>query len=145
MAYPPSRERRLLYPGPFLGELSPTAVGDTLEKVYEFWTLEPVADRVMLRFDQSIRLLVAISSQIGEQKNWKYAGALAQVLADQPSALPGEPKKAVVRVYLDQRFLQLDGLGYSYYLEFWPVRWLTDYRLELWAQLAVPSKALEVE
>ncbi|MEN8444827.1 MAG: hypothetical protein ABG776_07435 [Cyanobacteria bacterium J06555_13] len=82
---------------------------------------------------QSARLLVKVSSDIGAQKGWRRAGSLAQVLVGLPT---GDPKKSVQRLYLDEVFIELDGRGYGYYLEFWPVCWLADYHLEIWAQQA---------
>ncbi|MEO0884683.1 MAG: hypothetical protein AAFY54_01965 [Cyanobacteria bacterium J06648_10] len=109
-----------------------------LQKVDEFGTALPYAYRVPFFFASPARILIRVSSVIGEEQDWLRAGSLAQVLA----GLPGDPKKSVQRLYLDERFLELDGAGYSYYLEFWPVRWLSDYYLEVWAQL-MPGVVLD--
>ncbi|MBE9064147.1 hypothetical protein [cf. Phormidesmis sp. LEGE 11477] len=103
----------------------------TLSKVHDWRTLRCVGRRIPLLFPQPSQFLIRVTSRIGESKNWIRAGVLAQVLV----GLPGDPKKDTKRLYLDENFERFDGSGYSYYLEFWPYRWLSDYRLEVWAQL----------
>ena len=124
--------RRLLYPEPLFGGLPAVELTDDLTLVHSFGTAEPMAHRVPLMFENSAQVLVRVASAIGAENKWLRAGSLAQVL----SLEPGDPKKEVNRLYLDEAFFTLDGAGNPYYLEFWPVRWLSDYYLEVWAQLA---------
>lgn len=122
--------RQLLYPEPYLGQIFPISLTSDLRKVYEFGTAIPVAHRIPLLFSAPARILIKIESVIGSEKGWIRAGSLAQVLY----GLPGEPKKTVKRLYLDELFVELDGSNYAYYLEFWSLRWVTDYYIEVWAQ-----------
>ena len=122
--------RRLLYPEPLIGTLPTFSLTSAMEPIYQFGTALAMAHRVPLLFKSSMKLTVRVSSVIGEEKNWLKAGYLAQVL----DGLPGEPKKEVQQLYLDEGFFELEDAGYPFYLEFWPYRWLTDYFLELWAQ-----------
>lgn len=125
--------RRLLYPRSLYRSPRSISLSQSLSKVADFRTLRPQAYRIPLLFDGSINLLVSVSSRVGSRKNWIRAGCLAQVL----SGVPGDPKKQVSRLYLDERFLEFQGSGHKFYFEFWPYRWLTDYRLEIWAQMQI--------
>lgn len=122
--------RKLLYPNPLFGSLPAVSLSDSLERVYIFGTALPMGHLVPLRFDSPARVLIRVESMIGTQRNWFRAGSLAQLLY----GLPGNPKKLVKRLYLDEVFLELDGAGHPYYLEFWSLGWLSDYYLEIWAQ-----------
>jgi len=124
------QSRKLVYPEPLFGPLPTFPLTDSLQKVDEFGTAIAFPYRVPFFFDAPARIIIKISSVLGDEKDWIRAGSLAQVLA----GLPGDPKKEVSRLYLDERFFEFDGAGYSYYLEFWPVRWLADYYFEIWAQ-----------
>lgn len=87
--------------------------------------------QVPLLFTGPARVMLKVESNIGMENNWLSAGVFAQLLY----GLPGDPKYRTERLYLDEAFFVLDGGGYPYYLEFWAVRWLSDYFLEVWAQL----------
>lgn len=137
--------RRLLYPNPLSGNLPLAAVGTDLEPVYQFGTALPTGHLIPLLFDVPVRLIVIINSVIGDQNNWIRAGHLAQLLY----GVPGNPKKAVERLYLDEAFFEFDGAGYPFYFEFWAYRWITDYYLELWAEqiptlVTVPAQAFTI-
>jgi hypothetical protein len=122
---------KLLYPEPLSMALIPLALSASLSKVHVFGTSIPMAHRVPLLFETPARVQVRVSSLIGADRGWVRAGSLAQVLY----GLDGDPKKEVSRVFLDEGFYEFDGAGFSYYLEFWPYRWLTDYLFEVWAAL----------
>lgn len=124
--------RKLLYPDSLSGSLPPVTLTDSLEKIYVFGTALPMGHIVPLLFEAPSRVLIRVESTIGYENNWIRAGSLAQVLY----GLPGDPKKQVKRLYLDEVFFELDGAGHPYYLEFWALRWLADYYLEIWAQQA---------
>lgn len=124
---------KILYPTPLedsFPPITPIALTESLRLVHNFGTAEALAHRIPLIFEVPGRFLIRIESTVGERRGWKWAGYLAQCLYD----LPGDPKKKVERLFIDEKFIQLDGASYPYYLEFWPVRWLSDYYLELWAQ-----------
>lgn len=121
---------RLLYPEPLFGGLPPVSLSSSLTKVHEFGTASPMAHRVPLLFNSPANILIRVDSVIGSEKEWVRAGSLAQVLY----GLPGDPKKQVSRLYLDEAFFELDGANFPYYLEFWSYRWIEDYFLEVWAQ-----------
>ena len=122
---------QLIYPSRLFGSLPLRTVETDIQKVENYRTFSPRARRIPLRFNQPVSLLVRVYSDIGRRKDWIRAGSLAQVLA----GLPGDPKKAVKRLYLDEAFFTFEGGGYDFYFEFWPKKWITDYRLEVWAQL----------
>ncbi len=132
--------RRLLYPDPYTGGLPDVELSSTLEKVHEFGTAIPAAHRIPLIFSKPASVIIKIDSVIGAEKDWLRAGSLAQVL----TALE-QPKKKVSRLYLDEAFLELDGSGYSYFLEFWPNKWLADYYLEVWARLTPARLILQLQ
>ncbi|MEM9092243.1 MAG: hypothetical protein AAGC93_26365 [Cyanobacteria bacterium P01_F01_bin.53] len=121
---------RLLFPEPLFGGLPPLSLAASLTKAHEFGTASPVAHRVPLLFNAPAKVLLRVDSVLGSEKGWCRAGSLAQVLY----GLPGEPKKQVHRLYLDDAFFEFEGAGFSYYLEVWPYRWIEDYSLEVWAQ-----------
>ena len=126
--------RRLLYPEEGFPPDVVVPLTADMAQVEDFYTDIPMGYRVPRLFEQAARVLVKVSSDIGAQKGWRRAGSLAQVLVGLPI---GDAKKAVQRLYLDEGFMELDGRGYAYYLEFWPVCWLTDYHLEIWVQRAL--------
>lgn len=126
---------KILYPASLESSfppIVPIALTESLQLVHNFGTAEVLAHRIPLIFDGPAHFLILIESNVAERRNWRWGGYLAQCLYD----LPGDPKKAVERLYIDEKFIKLDGAGYPYYLEFWPVRWLSDYYLEIWAQEA---------
>ncbi len=92
-----------------------------------------MAYRIPLLFSVPAQVVIKIESVLGSERGWLRAGSLAQILYP----LPGDPKKQVNRLYLDDAFFKLDGAGHAYYLEFWALRWLKDYYLEIWAQTAL--------
>jgi hypothetical protein len=130
---------KLLYPEPLGWPLPEVELNASMQKIDEFGTALPMAYRVPLLFNQPARLVVRVSSMIGTDRGWLRAGSLAQVLAE----LPGDPKKTVKRLYLDEGFFEFDGSGVPFYLEFWPYRWISDYYFELWAQLA-PRQIVQI-
>lgn len=103
----------------------------TLEKIEDYRTLSNVARRVPVSFNQPGLVVVRVSSTIGKKEGWLRAGKLAQCLQN----LPGNPKKSVNQIFFDDAVFVFDGAGYPYFFEFWPYKWLTDYRLEIWVQL----------
>jgi hypothetical protein len=105
-------------------------VNAQLSKIYDFRAARAVARRVPLLFDEQITLIVRVSSNIATNRGWIRAGSLAQCL----KVSPGDPKKEVNHLYFDESYFSLDGGGLQFYLEFWPYKWLSDYRLEIWAQ-----------
>ena len=123
---------RLLYPEPLSGNVPTVTLSNSLERVYNYGTAIAMGYAVPLLFDQPARVLIKVESFVGDQRGWLRAGSLAQVLY----GLPGRPKKQVERLYIDDAFFELDGAGHPYYLEFWALRWLEDYYLEVWAQVA---------
>ena len=137
----PSSVRRLLYPDPLVGSFPAIALSESMERIHQFGTALPMAHRIPLRFDSPARLLVRVESMVGTERNWLRAGSLAQIIY----GLPGDPKKKVSRLYLDEGFFEVDGAGFPYYFEFWPYRWISDYYLEVWAQLAPQPLLLRVE
>lgn len=124
--------RRLVYPEPLAANLPTVSVGSELELIHQYGSALPIGHQIPLLFDSPVRLVVRVSSVIGEERQWLRAGYLAQVLY----GLPGDPKRTVNRLYLDERFFEFDGAGYPFYFEFWPYRWLSDYFLEVWAASA---------
>lgn len=124
---------RLLYPAPLSDSFPPPVsivLSDSLQRVHNFGTAEALAHRIPLIFEVPARVLIRVESSIAERRGWKRSGVLAQCLF----GLPGDPKKEVERLYFDEKFIEFDGSGYPYYLEFWPYLWVTDYYIEVWAQ-----------
>lgn len=126
------RYSRLTYPPPLFGSLQAATLTADMEKLEDYRTFSHIARRVPLSFDKPAILTVRVSSSVGSRNGWLRSGCLAQCL----DSLPSDPKKAVQRLYLDTAVFEFEGFDYPYYFEFWPYRWLTDYRLELWAKLA---------
>lgn len=126
---------KLLYPGPSpnpsTSSFPAVELSESLQRVYNFGTATAIAWRIPLMFESPARVMVHVESTIGNQRGWLRAGMLVQCLFGPL----GHPKKEVERLYLDEKFIELDGIGYPYFLEFWPYRWLKDYYLEIWAQL----------
>ena len=124
---------RLLYPAPLSDSfppLTPIVLSESLQSIHSFGTAEPLGHRVPFIFEEPARIVVRVESVIGEQRGWIRAGNIAQCL----SGLPGDPKKDVKQLYIDEGFFEFDGSGYPFYLEFWSYRWLSDYYLQIWAQ-----------
>lgn len=122
--------RRLLYPTELIGSLPLREPPETLSKLHDYSTTISIAHRVPIRFNAPIDLVIRVSSLIGARKRWVRAGYMAQLLYK----LPGEPKNHVSRLYLDERFFQFEAIGHSFYFEFWPYVWITDYRIEVWVR-----------
>lgn len=126
-----SRYSRLVYPPPLLyGSFETAILTADLKKIENYRTLQNRARRIPLFFSGPCVIVARVTSSTGTLNGWIRAGSLAQCLY----SLPGKPKKAVNKLYLDSGVFQFDSLDFPYYLEFWPYRWLSDYQLELWAK-----------
>ena len=94
------------------------------------------AHRFRFELAQPAQLLVQVSSTVADTRGWHRAGYLAHLLRGTPIA---EPIADVQRLYFGQQYRVFPWTGLSYYLEFWPHRWISDYRIEVWAREAIST------
>ena len=99
-------------------------------------TLTHQAHRFRFELAQPAQFLVQVSSTVADTHRWHRAGYLAHLLRGAPIA---EPIADVKRLYFGQQYRVFSWTGLSYYLEFWPHRWISDYRIEVWAREALST------
>ncbi len=121
----------VLYPSSYFGVFTSTLLSDTFERLTTYYTNAARGKLFTFELSLSASVLVKISSRIGADRGWKRAGYFVQSLRGTPIA---SPRKQVERVYLDNQYFSFTGDGFSYYFEFWPHTWLTDYQIEIWAK-----------
>lgn len=122
----------LVYPGNRVAPLRSVVLSERFTQIYDQRSYAALGRRVPVSFDSDIQLLIKITSRIAEARGWIRAGIVAQVY----DLSVEKPKGIVERVYVDKRLFVVNSNDASFYLEFWPHVWLSDYRLELWARLA---------
>lgn len=94
------------------------------------------AHRFRFELAQPAQLLIQVSSTVADTHRWHRAGYLAHLLRGAPMAAPIADVK---RLYFGQQYRAFPWTGLSYYLEFWPHRWISDYQIEVWAREALST------